>query len=265
MTLETPDLDTRDFEGLVGEARTWIERHAPGWTDLTPGDPGIVLVELFAYLTDMMIYRLNQLPEKAYVEFLRLIGATIRPPTAATATLRFERTSAGDQEIEIPGGTRVTAGSGSSGRAAPVFVTARPAAIAGGAQSVEVLAHDCELVEGELAGKGTGQPGLSVKAQRPPLVAATGYELDLVVGVETTSGELHGRDPAIEFGGKAFRVWNEVDSFSRSDANDPVFVVVKLGRADSRSHRGQSTWLVFRRNQYSVCSLRTAILACLTI
>jgi hypothetical protein len=228
MRLESPDLDTRDFQTLVTDARSWIERHASGWTDLSPGDPGIVLVELFAYLTDMMIYRLNRLPEKAYVEFLRLLGAKIAPPAAATATLRFERTQAGDQAIEIPRGTRVTASASGAGRAAPVFVTARPATLAAGAESVEVLAHDCELVEGELVGHGTGQPGLSVTAKQPPIVAATGYELDLVVGVETAPGELHARDPAIEFGGKGFRVWTEVDSFARAGDDAPVYVVDRL-------------------------------------
>lgn len=52
------------------------------WTDLSPGDPGMVILELFAHLTEIMIYRLNRLPEKAYIEFLRLLGVRLQPPRA---------------------------------------------------------------------------------------------------------------------------------------------------------------------------------------
>ena len=74
MTLKPPNLDDRNFQQLLEEAKRIIRTECPQWTDLSPGDPGIVILELFAHLTETMIYRLNRLPEKAYVEFLRLIG-----------------------------------------------------------------------------------------------------------------------------------------------------------------------------------------------
>ena len=89
MPIPTPNLDDRTFADLVDEAQRIIRQRCPDWTDLTPSDPGIVLVELFAHLTDVMLYRLNRLPEKAYVEFLRLIGVRLLPPGAASVTLEF--------------------------------------------------------------------------------------------------------------------------------------------------------------------------------
>ena len=67
MPLPLPNLDDRSFDELLDEARRRIALRAPGWTDLSPSDPGIVLLELFAFLTETMIYRLNRLPQKAYL------------------------------------------------------------------------------------------------------------------------------------------------------------------------------------------------------
>ena len=59
MPLNLPNLDDRDYNSLVQEALALIPAHAPEWTDHNPSDPGITLVELFAYLTEMLIYRVQ--------------------------------------------------------------------------------------------------------------------------------------------------------------------------------------------------------------
>ena len=83
MTLPVPDLDDRTFLDLVTQARERIQQSCPQWTDLSVHDPGMALVEAFAYLTEVMIYRLNQVPEKAYLSFLNLLGVSRHPPAAA--------------------------------------------------------------------------------------------------------------------------------------------------------------------------------------
>src|SRR5215475_8636257 len=110
MPIEAPNLDDRDFEQLVAEAAGVIRKHSPQWTDLSPSDPGMILLEAFAHLTEVMIYRLNRLPQKAYVEFLRLIGVKLYPPSAATAILRFSLSRPQDEPVEISRGVRVTIG-----------------------------------------------------------------------------------------------------------------------------------------------------------
>jgi hypothetical protein len=128
----------------------------------------VVLLELFAHLTETMIYRLNRLPEKAYVAFLNMIGVRIKPPAAARVMLRFTRSRDSDQVIEIPRGTRVTVGRGDTSGEPPVFTTARTVTILQGETEVECLAWHSDLIEAELAGNGTGEPGFFIQVQRPP-------------------------------------------------------------------------------------------------
>ncbi len=228
MTLPMPNLDDRSFEQLMAEARQQIAHSCPDWTDLSPGDPGIVLLELFAHLTEMMIYRLNRLPQNAYIAFLRLLGVTLYPPAAAAVMLHISRDQALEQQAEIPRGTRVTMGRTSGGSEPPVFVTARPVTIPPGETAVAVMAHHCELVTGEWLGVGSGLPGLSFTVKRAPITAPTGDELDLVVAVETPTNELDERAQAIQFNGKAYRVWREVDNFTNVGPDPFVYVTDRL-------------------------------------
>ena len=65
--IPTPNLDDRNFDQLLNEAKerfTQFSQSTVEWTDLTPSDPGIILLELFAHLTEVMIYRLNRVPQK---------------------------------------------------------------------------------------------------------------------------------------------------------------------------------------------------------
>lgn len=70
MPLPLPNLDTRRFDDLVDEMRTLIPHYAPDWTNHNPSDPGIALVELLAWLTEATLYRLNQIPQATYLNFL---------------------------------------------------------------------------------------------------------------------------------------------------------------------------------------------------
>jgi hypothetical protein len=228
MPIAPPKLDERSFEDLVGEAHRVIDRLAPEWTDRSLNDPGIVLVEIFAHLTDVMLYRLNRLPVNAYIEFLRLVGVKLQPPSAAGVRLRFSREQA-REAVEIPRGTRVTIARANSTSEAPVFTTADPIRLGPGEAGAEVMAFHADLIEGELAGVSNGLPGASVTAKRPPIVAPTGDGLDLVVGVELAPEE---RDDAgasvIAFGGKTYRIWREVDTFALNTGDGKVYVADRL-------------------------------------
>src|SRR6185503_3088835 len=131
--LLSPNLDDRDFQQLVDAARQRIMQSCPEWSDLSPSDPGIVLLETFAYLTDTLSYRMNRIPEKAYVEFLRLLGVQLSPPAAASTRLRFTASRGIERSHEIPRGTRVTASRSEGGGETPVFATASNAVLEPGA------------------------------------------------------------------------------------------------------------------------------------
>ncbi len=74
MGLPTRNLDDRTFQDIVDEAKKRIAASCPAWTDHNVSDPGITLVELFAWMTEMILYRLNQVPEKNYIKFMELLG-----------------------------------------------------------------------------------------------------------------------------------------------------------------------------------------------
>jgi predicted phage baseplate assembly protein len=87
MPIPLPSLDDRKFSDLMAEMKALIPRYAPGWTDHNVSDPGITLVELFAWLTEALIYRLNRVPQASEVRFLELLGATFQSAQPATAML----------------------------------------------------------------------------------------------------------------------------------------------------------------------------------
>lgn len=68
-----PELDDQTFDGLVDQAIALLPRHAPAWTNHNPADPGITLIELLAYFTEMMVYRLDRVPARSRLNFLRLL------------------------------------------------------------------------------------------------------------------------------------------------------------------------------------------------
>jgi predicted phage baseplate assembly protein len=89
MPLPDLQLDDRTFETLVADAKRRIPGYTPEWTDLNDSDPGITLVQLFAWLEEMILYRLNQVPDKNFIEFLKLIGIELTPPAPAKGELTF--------------------------------------------------------------------------------------------------------------------------------------------------------------------------------
>lgn len=81
MPIPLPVLDDLTFDDLVTQARARIPALAPDWTDHNPGDPGITLVELLAWLTEMLLYGVEQIPDAHTVAFLRLLnGPGWAPP-----------------------------------------------------------------------------------------------------------------------------------------------------------------------------------------
>ncbi|MCX4821036.1 baseplate J/gp47 family protein [Streptomyces sp. NBC_01142] len=101
--IQPPDLDDRSWQELVDEMRALIPRYAPEWTDHNPSDLGITLIELFAWLAEGVIYRLNRVPDKHYLAFLRLLGITRDPATPAHTHLTF---TSGAGAVTVPAGTQ---------------------------------------------------------------------------------------------------------------------------------------------------------------
>src|SRR5207244_5104228 len=103
-----PKLDDRTFQSLVDEAKARIPLYCPEWTDHNVSDPGVTLIELFAWMTEMLLYRVNQVPDKVYVKLLELIGVRLDPPRAAEAPVTFYLSAPQLTDFVFPAETSVT-------------------------------------------------------------------------------------------------------------------------------------------------------------
>src|SRR6476620_4643290 len=107
MALPAPNLDDRRFQELVDDAKRLVQQRCPEWSDHNVSDPGVTLIELFAWMTDQVVYRLNRVPDRNYVKFLDLIGVRLFPPTAARADLTFWLSAPQPGVLTVPAGTEV--------------------------------------------------------------------------------------------------------------------------------------------------------------
>src|SRR3954453_17059510 len=108
MALPLPNLDDRRFQALVDDAERLVQQKCPEWTDHNVSDPGVTMIELFAWMTDQVLYRLNRVPDKNYVKFLELIGVRLFPPTAARVGITFWLSAPRPDTLMIPAGTEVS-------------------------------------------------------------------------------------------------------------------------------------------------------------
>src|SRR2546430_2442631 len=188
MSLPAPNLDDRRFQDIVDEAKRRITRYCPEWTDHNVSDPGVALIELFAWMTEMILYRVNQVPAPA--------PARPRPPRMGQGGAAGDGGEA--RTHKAPGG-----GSTPSGEA-PLLLPARREPLAIGAvrahwlrcrlvdvvpgqppyhispmlDSVDplglggaVAAHHAEPAPAELLGSSDGRPGQTFEVRRAPVLA----------------------------------------------------------------------------------------------
>ncbi len=107
MPLVTPKLDDRNFQSIVDEAKKRIPQYCKEWTDHNVSDPGITFIELFAWITDLILYRLNQVPDLHYIKFLELLGIRLNGPVHAKVPVTFWLSAPQAVPVVIPAGTEV--------------------------------------------------------------------------------------------------------------------------------------------------------------
>lgn len=89
MPLPQPTFDSRTYRDLLNEAIARIPAHNPEWTNFNDSDPGITLLQLFAFMTENIIYRTNLMPERNRQKFLRLLRLPMRQASAARGLVTF--------------------------------------------------------------------------------------------------------------------------------------------------------------------------------
>ena len=110
MPLQIPNLDDRRYQDLLDEALARIPVHNPEWTNFNKSDPGVTLLELFAFLTENLLYRSNQIPERNRRKFLQLLGVPLQPASSAVGLVSFTNDRGPRETITLNGGIEVRAG-----------------------------------------------------------------------------------------------------------------------------------------------------------
>lgn len=108
MPITPPSLDDRGYEDLLADLLARIPAHTPEWTHARVGDPGRTLLELFAWLGDALLYRVNLVPERQRLAFLRLLGLEPRPALAARGIVCLAfNDKAASARVRAPAGTEI--------------------------------------------------------------------------------------------------------------------------------------------------------------
>ncbi|MEV6681588.1 putative baseplate assembly protein [Streptomyces erythrochromogenes] len=124
MPLPIPDLDDRRFQDLVDDAKRMVMRRCPEWTEHNVSDPGVTLIETFAFMTDQLLYRVNQVPDRLYLTFLKMLGFGLSAPTAARTAVTFWLSAPAGSPVVLARGTSTATRSG-DGLEPVVFSTVR--------------------------------------------------------------------------------------------------------------------------------------------
>lgn len=109
------DFTNKDYASLREAMLELAAERMPEWTDRSPNDLGVMLVELFAYMGDILFHYQDRIANESYLEtaverssvinLLRLIGYELRPPTPASADLTLLFADDGTGTVTIDTGT----------------------------------------------------------------------------------------------------------------------------------------------------------------
>ncbi|MFT5587460.1 MAG: putative phage baseplate assembly protein [Cognaticolwellia sp.] len=110
MPIQRPDLDDLRYERLRELLISRIPVHTPEWTDHNASDPGIAMLELFAWMTEQVGYRFNQVSDRNYIAFLELLGVRLSPAQAASSRLALVMVKPETlKAFRVPAGSLATA------------------------------------------------------------------------------------------------------------------------------------------------------------
>jgi hypothetical protein len=111
MPVTIPVIDDRRYQDLLNETLARIPVHNPEWTNFSRSDPGVTLVELFSFLTENLLYRANQIPERNRRKFLTLLGVPLQAGAAARGLVAFINDRGPEPEtVTLSEGLEVRAG-----------------------------------------------------------------------------------------------------------------------------------------------------------
>ncbi len=131
MSNPPPRIDSRDAAQIAQDVRSRLAQTFPDWqegqnpTTRQPQGLSTALVAIFARYGEIVIQRLNQVPQKNFLAFLNLLGGSQLPPQPARVPLSFFLAAGSPVDGLVPVGTQVAAPPTEGETDAVIFETER--------------------------------------------------------------------------------------------------------------------------------------------
>lgn len=184
----TIDYTSRDYTSILQDMINLIPTFAPNWTSRDPSDFGIALLELFAYMGDVLNYYIDRSANEAFLStasqresvlsIATLLGYAATDSTAATVTLTFYNSSS--STITVPALTQVATSNVSNGVTSQIIYETNtaitvPAASGSTPGSATVAATQGITIsgnsgQGELIGTSDGTAGQTYALSQNPVI-----------------------------------------------------------------------------------------------
>lgn len=229
VTTPNPDYLSRDYAGLRQSLLQHAQQTFPEWQPSSEGDFGMVMVELFSYMGDIVSYYTdraqfeNYLPtatqRDSILNLAFLLGYVPNSGTPATGTVSLT-TDRGTGAVTVPEGTQITTNRVEALDGPVVFETSAEAALPanpdGSATPVIVPVREGSTRQFEYIGESTGQPGQIF------LLPHTGiYQDTLQIFIEDVDGTVivnEGSSSAV-----SVTEWVRVERLLMGDEADQIF------------------------------------------
>jgi hypothetical protein len=101
-----PVIDARTQKDIIDQAHSLRPVYTPQW-NTGRQDSGTALIAIFSRLMEIMISRLNRVPEKNFLAFLDTAGVSLLPPKAARAPIKFVPSAGAKKDAVVPAGTQL--------------------------------------------------------------------------------------------------------------------------------------------------------------
>ena len=89
MPIKPPNLDDLRYNRIFSDALKIIPQYTKDWTNFSAADPGVTLIQMFSWMTEMILYRVNKVPDESYVHFLNFIGEERNTAVPACVSLTY--------------------------------------------------------------------------------------------------------------------------------------------------------------------------------
>lgn len=108
--MQPPKIDPRTYDEIIAQTEA-LAQETSAWQPQPEGslDAGGVLIRIFGRYAGLILDRLNQVPDKAFLAFLDLIGTQITPPQPARVPLTFQLAAGSPVDALAPARTQVAA------------------------------------------------------------------------------------------------------------------------------------------------------------